>query len=188
MSIHVLLETSISPGCRNKNLAKLRGSLLFILKWHLRNVGSGQLEGWEGSSHWTFFSQHAVRCCLLSQTCHLQRSLLSSLSLLFAQLLWVRLCASPEGTGSIFLTQQAILAWQHLPRCILQPFFLPFHTVILSTTPWSVPVSICDEGTERLTLWCFSSFSWELRLRSCVFLVNPSHLGALFFHYWWRVY
>ena len=77
MSIHVLLETSILPGCRNKNLAKLRDSLLFILKWHLINIGSVQLEGWEGSSRWTFFNQHAVGCCLPSQTCHLQRSLLA---------------------------------------------------------------------------------------------------------------
>ena len=57
MSIYVLLETSILPGCRNKNLAKLRDSLLFILKWHLRKVGNAQLEAWEGSSHWAFFNQ-----------------------------------------------------------------------------------------------------------------------------------
>ena len=56
MSIYVLLETSILPGCRNKNLAKLRDSLLFILKWHLRKVGNAQLEAWEGSSHWAFFN------------------------------------------------------------------------------------------------------------------------------------
>ena len=67
---------------------------------------------------------------------------------------------------------------------------------VLSTTSYSrsfylLLVSSTEHmwwGDGEAETWCFSSFSWELRCRSCVFLDNPSRLGVLFLHYWWIVH
>lgn len=78
---------------------------LSIIFPEVASQGHRKCSAWDvgRESALNFFILWAPQCDLPSETCHLPRSLLSHLSLLFVRPLWVWLCVSLEGTGSIFL-------------------------------------------------------------------------------------